>query len=98
MLQLVVGMIPEVANLIKDAIRDPETYEQVEMIRQLIEKLTGKEIPKNGLVALLEATTQGEPFTGKWEGEEEVTIKRARIDGGWMYDPGRGNCITEMDK
>lgn len=98
MIQLAVTALPEVLKLIKQAIEDPATYEHLEAIRQVLEKITGKEIDKNGLVALLEGVTQGQPFTGEWEANDNEGVRRARVDGGWIYDIGRGNGIFVSDK
>jgi hypothetical protein len=101
MLQLVAGAVPEVIKLIKDAATNPETYEALEALRQMIEKLTGREIDKNGFVALMEGVTQGEPYTGRWEEidpDDHESGRRLRVNGGYFYDIGRGNLAFNPDK
>ena len=100
MIQIAAAMIPEVVKMLRDLIADPDTYRKIEGVRLLLEKLTGNEIDKNGLVTLLEGVTQGEPYTGKWELIEDGTgtCRRLRVDGGWLYDIGRGNGVFIQDK
>lgn len=99
-----VSALKELAEVLGDAIEDPDTYKKIEGLRQFLGKLTGKEIDKNGLVALLEETTQGEPYTGQWEylgknsAHENCDTRRLRVAGAWIYDIGRGNPILVHDK
>ena len=95
------SVVKELVGALGDAVEDPGTYKKIEAIRSFLSELTGKEIDQNGLVALLESSTQGQPFTGKWEWLDEdrhAAGQRLRVDGGWIYDLGRGNCIPIMDK
>lgn len=77
-----------------EAVEDPDTYKKIEAIRSFLSELTGKEIDQNGLVALLEATTQGQPYTGKWEYLDKSATgtahssRRLRVAGGWLYQAG----------
>ena len=88
----------ELVGILVSAVEDPDTYKRIEGLRAFLSKLTGKEIDKAGLVALLEATTQGEPYTGEWEqSEHDPTTRRLRVDGGYVYDIGRGNPIFVRD-
>ena len=101
----VAAILPELVGILSDVVNSPETYEKLEGIRQLLCNLTGKEIDKAGLVALLEEVTQGEAYTGKWEvcdpnegGVDYVFTRRLRVAGGWIYDVGRGDPILVHDK
>ena len=107
----VASVLPELVGILSDVVKSPETYKKLEGVRTLLCELTGKEIDKNGLVALLEGVTQGEPYTGEWETVSPYTettqnghttsqpaTRRLRVDGGWIYDCGRGNMIPIMDK
>jgi len=98
MIQIAAAMIPELVKLFKSVVEDPETYKKIEGLRQILEKLTGKEIDKNGFVTLLEGVTQGEPFTGKWKVLDDGETRRMRVDDGYIYDIGRGNSIFVRDK
>lgn len=93
--------VKELIGLLGNAIEDPDTYKKLEGFRQLLCKVTGKEIDKNGFVALLEGVTQGEAYTGKWEicdpgGDDPA--RRMRVEGGYIFDIGRGNPILVEDK
>ena len=79
--------LKELVGILADLIEDPDTYKKIEGVRQLLCKLTGKEIDKNALVALLEETTQGEPYTGEWEDIDGVS-RRLRVAGGYIYEVG----------
>jgi hypothetical protein len=92
-----IKILPELIKILTNIVEDPDTYERLEGIRQIISKLTGKEIDKNGLVDLLEGITQGEPYTGKWE-ELDGGTRRLRIGKGWIYDIGRGDPVVVYDK
>jgi hypothetical protein len=99
MIQLAAAL-PELIKILTGIVENPDTYKKLEALRQLLEKLTGKEINQNEMIKFLEGATQGEPFTGKWEGpgsEDKEPATRFRIDGGWCYDPGRGNCFAVKD-
>ena len=61
------GALKELVGLLGDVIEDPDTYKKIEGLRLMLCKLTGVDVDKNGLVALLEESTQGEAYTGKWE-------------------------------
>jgi len=97
MIQVAMTMIPELVKLITSVVEDPDTYKKLEALRQMLEKLTGKEIDKNGLITLLEGVTQGEEYTGKWERLTTET-RRLRVANGYIYDMGRGNPIYVQDK
>jgi hypothetical protein len=99
MLNVAASLLPELLKAFKDVLEDPETYKKIEGLRQILEKLTGKEIDQNDLVGLLEGVTQGAPFTGEWEEptSDDATVRRVRVDGGWIYDIGRGNGILVAD-
>ncbi len=77
--------LKELIGILADVVQDPETYKKIEGVRQLLCKLTGKEIDKNALVALLEETTQGEPYTGDWE-DIDGGSRRLRVAGGYIYE------------
>jgi hypothetical protein len=96
MIQVAASMVPELLKLFKEVLEDPDTYKKIEGLRQVLEKLTGQEIDKNGLVELLEGVTQGAPFTGEWEGAQPG-VRRVRVDGGYIYDIGRGNGVFVSD-
>lgn len=95
--------LKELIGLLGNAIEDPETYQKIEGLRQFICKVTGKEIDKNGFVALLEGVTQGEPYTGKWENiNDDATPydpagRRLRVQGGYIYqvEPGTNPILVE---
>lgn len=99
MIQFALGAsaIKEAGGLLSIIVDSPETYKKIEGLRQFIEKVTGKSIDKNGLVALLEENVCGEPFTGKWETFGGETARRLRVDGGFIYDIGHGNPIHVPD-
>lgn len=92
--------VKELIGLLGNAIEDPDTYKKLEGFRQLLCKVTGKEIDKNGFVALLEGVTQGEPYTGKWENiDDEDGARRLRVQGGYIYQVEAGtNPILVEDK
>lgn len=99
-----VGIAKELAGLLVCVVEDPDTYKKIEGLRVMLSKLTGHEIDKAGLIALLEGVTQGEAYTGKWEDcdpdnfEDHPHAKRLRVAGGWIYDCGRGNPLFVADK
>jgi hypothetical protein len=106
MMQFAAGAaaVKELAGLLGDVIEDPDTYKRIEGLRTFISKIVGHEIDKNGFLALLEQTTQGDPYTGKWENinddapEGEPAGRRLRVEDGYIYDIGRGNAIFVRDK
>jgi hypothetical protein len=91
-----VKLLPELIEKLKAVVEDPDTYARLEGMRVILEKVTGKEIPKNALVELLEEATQEEAYSGKWEQVDETT-RRLRVDGAWIYDIGRGNGLVVRD-
>lgn len=100
MIQFALGAsaIKEAGGLLSIIVDSPETYKKIEGLRQFIEKVTGKSIDKNGLVALLEENVCGEPFTGEWElFPSDPHSRRLRVDGGFIYDIGHGNPIHVPD-
>lgn len=95
------GAIKDLLGLLKGAIEDPDTYKRLDGLRQLLCEITGREIDKNGFVALLEGVTQGECYTGQWEplnDDEHDSSRRLRVQGGWIFDIGRGNGILVQDR
>lgn len=99
--------IKELGSLLVHTIEDPNNYKRLEGLRVFLSRVTGKEIDQNAFVALLELTTQGEPYTGKWErigpkppddGREDGRGRRLRVDGGYIYDIGRGNPVFVPDR
>ena len=114
MFQVAVGVsaLKELVGIVTDLVESKETYDRLEGLRTLLCKLTGKDVPKAGLIALLEEATQGEAYSGVWErvgpkptptgNEEQDAVddcrgRRLRVDGGWIYDIGRGNGIFVPD-
>ena len=97
----VASLLPELVGLLSDVVKSPETYEKLEAVRQLLSKLTGQEIDRNGLVGLLEGVTQGEPYTGVWvecNDDPNDPTRMMRFGGGWLVDIGRGNPVLIRDE
>jgi hypothetical protein len=97
MIEVAITVLPELIKALTNVVEDPDTYKKLEGVRQILSKLTGKEIDENGLVKLLEGVTQGDPYTGEWE-EIGGETRRLRVEGGWIYDIGRGNAVVVRDK
>jgi len=90
------GVLKELVGLVGDILEDPDTYKKVEGLRQFLCKITGKEIDQNGLVALLELSTQGEPYTGKWEVIDNDSC-RLRVAGGYLYSVNETRPVFVSD-
>jgi len=102
----IASAIREFASVITSAVEDPNNYKRLEALRTFVSKVTGKEIDKGAFITLLETTVVGEPYTGKWEVVEEHIptaggdipgTRRLRVEGGWIYDCGRGNPLLVKD-
>lgn len=79
--------LKELIGILADVVEDPDTYKKIEGVRKLLCELTGKEIDSNGLIALLEETTQGEAYTGEWEKMAiDDEARRLRVAGGYIYE------------
>lgn len=98
------ALVKELAGVLGNVVEDPDTYKKIEGLRVFIEKVTGKKINQNAFVALLESTTQGEPYTGKWESigdsgtvRGQARERRLRVGSGFIYDIGRGNAVFVPD-
>ena len=89
-----VGLVTKVLH---DTVESPDTYKRLDGLRAFVSKVTGKEVDKAGFLALLEQATQGDPYTGEWEQINDDT-RRLRVEGGWIFDIGRGNPIHVRDK
>jgi hypothetical protein len=104
MMQFAAGAaaVKELASVLADVVEDPDTYKKLDALRQFIEKVTGKEIEPNAFVALLETTTQGEPYTGKWEHIDCSSVRgdsrRLRVAGGYLYHVVGSNPVFVPDK
>ncbi len=98
-IEIAVTMIPELIKKFKELLEDPDTYARMDALRQLVEKLTGKELSKLAFVEFLEGATQGEAYTGKWELlDEETQTRRMRWPGGWVLHIQGANPIFIPDK
>lgn len=101
MMQFAAGAtaLKELIGILTDVIEDPNTYAKIDGLRQIISKVVGKEVDKNGLIALLEETTQGEAYTGKWEPIGGDGARRLRVAQGYIYHVAAGtNPILVRDK
>ena len=99
------GTAKELVGLLVGALEDPDTYKRIEGLRTFLCGVTGKEIDQAGFITLLKGVTQGKPYTGQWEvldpdagGIDYIHAKRLRVEGGWIYDCGRGNPLFVRDK
>ena len=103
MMQIALGasVAKELLGLLGSVIESPDTYKRLDGLRSIVGKVTGKEIDKGAFLAMLEMSTQGEPYTGKWEAIDPDTVgsgSRLRVEGGYIYDRNRGNPIFVADK
>ena len=89
--------IAQMAKVLTGAVEDGDNYKRLDALRGFIEKVTGKTIPKAAFLDLLEVATQGDPYTGEWE-QVGTETRRLRVEGGWIFDIGRGNPIFVKDK
>jgi hypothetical protein len=94
------SLAKELVGLVGSLIESPDTYKRLDGLRQIVEKVTGKEIDSLKFLTFLEVATQGEPITGKWEqcSAEAEFPRRLRVDKAWIYDIGRGNPVVIDDK
>ena len=92
------GVVKELAGILSNAVEDPNSYKRVEGLRAFLCKVTGKEIDKSAFLELLETTTQGDPYTGLWEDLPTGNTRRLRVEGGWIFDIGRGHPLLVLDK
>lgn len=93
-----IAVVKELAGVLVEVVEDGDTYRKLDAVRAFLSEATGIEIDKAGFLALLEETTQGAPYTGKWEMIGEGPERRLRVDGAYIYDFGRGNCIPISDQ
>jgi len=89
--------VKELVSLLTGAVEDPNNYKRLEGLRTFVSKVTGKEIDKGAFIELLEATVVGDPYTGEWETLSDATTRRLRVEGGYIYDCGRGNPLFVKD-
>jgi hypothetical protein len=89
--------VKELASILADVVEDPDTYKKLEALRTFIEKVTGKQIDQSAFVALLETTTQGEPYTGEWERINEWS-SRLRVANGHLYYVDKQRPVFVPDK
>ena len=91
------ALAKELIGLLGSVIESPDTYKRIDGLRQIVEKVTGKQIDQAGFLTFLEETTQGAAYTGEWEQINDST-RRLRVEGGYIFDIGRANPIFVRDK